>query len=355
MTLDRRDETEYEQKSRNGSEQDPKAAAPCRSEQKKAQPDLPAVMIGHSYQANRLRRMVNHLAGLDSHVLILAETGTHPEEVAHYLHSRSPRAGEPLVEIGCRAMPPGLLGRRLFGERRVVFNDAFWDRAGQLEEHEHAAVVLVGVEDLSQELQTKLLHFCKTREFVRFGGEEIRHSDARIFFIAGSGLRRRVEEGAFRDDLYFLLQGRSLRLPPLRERPEDLPLIISHMVRQWSGQSEGPFPIFERAAIEALRLNTWPGNLQELESVIREAMIVSGSRTIRLEHLPDPYGSPQNVNLLTLEENERRHIERVLRHTGFNKSRAAKILRISRPTLNSKIFRYGLLNERPASGTSEVA
>jgi DNA-binding NtrC family response regulator len=306
------------------------------------QVEAPAALVGKSSHVYRLRRMVAHLARLDSHVLILGETGTQPEEMARYIHQQSRRCLEPLVSVDCGATPSEVLDRWLFGERRLVFNDAFWDRPGQIEEAGEGAVILVGIDELSAELQTKLLHFCKTGEFVRVDGEEIRKSPARLFCIAREELRNRVTEGSFRDDLYYLLHQHHVRLVPLRERPEDLPFLVRHMVHLCNDGQENSAPTIDRAVIDVLRLHTWPGNQQELQSVIREALVVSDDGVLRLEHLPEPYSSVPNGNLMSLEENERLHIERILRHTGFNKSRAAKILRISRPTLNNKIYRYGL-------------
>lgn len=308
---------------------------------------LPVVMLGDSVPARRLQKLVEYLASIESHVLILGEAGTQPEEIAKYLHSCSSRRDEPLAQVDCRATPPDVLERWLFGERKLVFNDAYYDRSGQVEELDGGALMLIGIEELSPSLQAKVLRFGRSGEFVRAGGEEIRYSGARLFCQAGDDLRTRVEEGYFRADLYFLLRQHQLRVPPLRDRLEDLPEIVQHLVRS-NGHAAG----VESAVLDTLRMHDWPGNVQELQAVIEEAMIFSGGRVIRMEHLPEAYGKSETGSFPSLQENERQHIERVLRHTGFNKSRAAKILRISRPTLNNKIFRYGLFDGREIAGPS---
>jgi transcriptional regulator with PAS, ATPase and Fis domain len=284
-------------------------------------------------------------------VLILGESGTGKELVARALHVQSPRAQRRFVPVNVSAIPEGLLESELFGHVRGAFTGATASRRGLFEEAHQGTLFLDEIGDLSMPLQAKLLRVLQEQTVKPVGGNEEIPVDVRVVGATHRNLDDMVRGGRFREDLYYRLNVVSITLPPLRDRVEDIPVLIQHFLRKIELDTGRPSPRFTPAALERLRIYAWPGNVRELENVVGRAVLLSNQSVIDLDSLPARLHEPPSAlahrpgQFVTLDTLIERYVEQVLQHTQGNRSRAAEILGISRRTLHRMAARRRLTNE----------
>ncbi|MBI3788920.1 MAG: sigma-54-dependent Fis family transcriptional regulator [Ignavibacteriales bacterium] len=273
-------------------------------------------------------------------VLIEGESGTGKELFAHFIHQRSPRAQKQFVKVNCAALPEQLLESELFGHVRGAFTGAVKDRQGRFELADGGTIFLDEIAELSSGIQAKLLRVLQSREFERVGESEPRKVDVRIIAATNRNLEEALKEGTLREDLFYSLNAVRLKLSPLRERPEDVMLLVQHFIAKFA---KGAPPEVSPEAMKALRTYRWSGNIRELENVVDRAVILAPQGIIELEHLPEELHAAleQPSNSHSLEEVERLHIKRVLQHAK-DYDEAARILGIDRKTLLNKRKKYNL-------------
>ncbi len=293
------------------------------------------------------------VAESDANILVLGESGTGKELIAGALHRNSLRRDHPFVSLNCAALTETLLESQLFGHLRGAFTGAMANQKGLLEEADGGTLFLDEIGDITPALQAKLLRVIQERDFIPVGATRPKKVDVRFVAATNKDLQREVAEGRFREDLYYRLNVITIHLPPLRERPEDIRPLAFHFLRRFSERMSKDVRDIEPEALEALKNYSWPGNVRELENVMERAVILTGGSTITGDVLPlqrrargeAPTAMPVGAGMVALEEMERIHIESVLKGTGYRKSRAAEILRISRRTLDRRIADFGLMDE----------
>lgn len=287
-------------------------------------------------------------------VLITGESGTGKEVAARLIHQHSGVSG-PFVAVNCAAIVDTLLESELFGHERGAFTGAQSRKPGKLELASRGTLFLDEVGELAPQLQAKLLRVLQERVYERVGGTEALESDARIIAATNRDLMAEAAAGRFREDLAYRLRVIEIRMPALRERKEDIPLLVEGLAARVADRLDRPVPGFAEPALVALRAYDWPGNVRELENLLTRALVKArdGVITPDLLDLPARGEAPSSARgaadedsaasvLRTLEEVEAEHIQRVLVHTEGHKGRSAEILGISRPALDRKIFKYGL-------------
>ena len=310
--------------------------------------------VGQSQAAWALLRVLERAAPGDARVLIRGESGTGKELVARIVHDSSPRAGGPFLAINCAAMPESLLEAELFGWVRGAFTGADADRAGLFERARGGTLFLDEVGDASPRLQGELLRVLQEGEVRRLGDGAVRKVDVRVIAATHRDLEAMVAEGSFREDLYYRLHVFEVRVPSLRERPEDIPLLARHFAEEARAQLDDPTKAYalDEAALQALARRPWPGNVRQLKNEVTR-LVALGDLARRAAGPPEPPeaaphdpaqplppGEPDEE--LRLEELERRAIVRALRKTGGMRAEAARLLGISRRTLYTKVRAYGL-------------
>jgi DNA-binding NtrC family response regulator len=287
----------------------------------------------------------------DATVLVLGESGTGKEMVARVLHSRSRRARGPFVPINCAAIPENLLESELFGHEKGAFTGAIGRRIGRFERASGGTLFLDEIGDMSMALQAKILRALQEREIERVGGGAPVGIDVRIVAATNRDLAAAVQEGRFREDLYYRLAVVTLTLPPLRERGTDLDLLASHFVTRYAREHGRPVRAIAEEVFPALHAHPWPGNVRQLRNAMERAVVMSDGEVLLPQHLPADILHPQapraaeepgEMPLVTLEEMEKRMIRRALRETGNNLTVAADRLGIHRNTLRRKIAEYGI-------------
>ena len=321
-------------------------------------PGPESMIVGSHPRIVAVYTAVARVARLPVPVLITGETGTGKELVARALHRFGARPAGPFVAVNCGAIPEGLLESELFGHRRGAFTGADRDHAGAIASARGGTVFLDEVGELPRQLQVKLLRFLADSEIRPLGSDAPLTVDSRVVAATNRELRRDVAEGGFREDLYYRLAGYTIELPPLRERPSDLPLLIEHFRRRMLTRlGLADFGAASEETLEVLARHRWPGNVRELENVIQRAAVDLGSLgdAAEVAHLlpaaatDEATRGPAIGDDLTLEELERLHIAAVLARAGGNRTRAAQILGIERKSLYRKARRLGI----PLDGGAE--
>lgn len=287
------------------------------------------------------------VAASDANILILGESGTGKELIARTVHDNSPRCSKPFVSLNCAALTDSLLESQLFGHVRGAFTGAVVNQKGLLEEADGGTLFLDEIGDVSAAVQAKLLRVIQERDFIPLGSTKAAKVDVRFVAATNKDLLQEVDEGRFREDLYYRLNVISLTVPPLRERPEDIEPLARCFLQRFAGRMKKELHDLEPAALDLLRSYHWPGNVRELENVIERAVILAHGPSLTADLLPMEGRRPEpavqeTVPLLRLAEVERRHILAVLKQTGFHKSNTAEILGISRKTLDRKLDGYGM-------------
>ncbi|GBC88738.1 DNA-binding transcriptional activator HyfR [bacterium HR13] len=273
----------------------------------------------------------------DVNVLIEGETGTGKSLLAKYIHNLSPRRAGPFVKINCAAIPDHLLEAELFGYMRGAFTGAVRDKPGKVELAEGGTLFLDEIGDMPLHLQAKILHLVQEKEFERLGDTKVRRANVRIISSTNRNLRELIKRGLFREDLYYRLGVVKLQVPPLRERKEDIPLLINHFLEKYSKAYSRKIKGVSSEAMKLLLSYHFPGNVRELENVIERAIITCKGSVISVEDLQLEFQeqAPQ-------KEEDREKIRQVLEQTGWNKSLAAKVLGMHRTTLWRKMKELGL-------------
>jgi DNA-binding NtrC family response regulator len=322
-------------------------------------------MIGTSLAFTRVLDLVEAVAPTDASVLILGETGTGKERVARAVHERSARRSKPFISVNCAAIPQSLIASDLFGHEKGAFTGAVQRRAGRFEQAQGGTIFLDEVGDLPAETQVALLRVLQEREFERVGGNHPIAADVRVIAATNRDLTAAIAAGAFRKDLFYRLNVFPIEMPPLRDRKEDIPLLVEHfMNRGRVPEPENRARRIHPRAVEILHAYSWPGNIRELQNVVERALIVSpeGELTVDARWLPGPSSEPPRPPVSeppavpetatgeagtlaaggSLAELERQTIVRTLADVGGNRRLAATKLGIGLRTLYEKLKRYDL-------------
>jgi DNA-binding NtrC family response regulator len=303
-----------------------------------------ASMQGNGEIVTRNRAMIEQLdiaarvAESAISILVEGESGTGKELVAHYIHQKSNRADKPFVKVNCAAIPEQLLESELFGHVRGAFTGALKDRQGRFEMADGGTIFLDEIGELSSSIQSKLLRVLQTKDFERVGENVTRKVDVRVISATNRNLDEALKEGSFREDLFYRLNGVRIKLPSLRERPEDVPLLIHHFLKKISKDRDIKI---SPDADKILKSYRWSGNVRELENVIERAALLAPNGVIEPEHLPEEICNALAPKALSLEETERLQIKKVLQ-IAKDYDEAARILGIDRATLWKKRKKFNL-------------
>ncbi len=307
----------------------------------------------------RLIDIARHVAGTDVPVLILGESGVGKEVVASFIHEQSNRCEGPFVKVNCAALPHELLESELFGYERGAFTGAIRDKIGKFEQADNGTLLLDEIGEMSPHLQAKLLHVLQDAEFSRLGGKRPVRVNVRILAATNKKLKEAVLKGEFRNDLYFRLNVIKLELPPLRERREDIPLLCNHFLEKYRERYQSPVQQFPKELMETFLRYDWPGNVRQLENVVKRYLIlpdVDVPSELRAA-TPDDPAPPAPSGNLSLKEvaghaaemAEKEVVLRMLEETNWNRKESARRLRISYKALRNKLKKWQLVRERPAA------
>jgi DNA-binding NtrC family response regulator len=316
--------------------------------------DWQQLLVGASRGMRQLQHIIRLVAGRRATVLITGETGTGKELGARALHLAGNRRDGPMVAVNCSALPETLLESELFGHVRGAFTGAFQNRVGRFEQAQGGTLFLDEIGELPMELQTKLLRVLQEREVQRLGSSEVIRLDIRVVAATNCDLTRRIEEGRFREDLFYRLNVVPIEMPPLRTRRDDVPLLAAHFLDKVCRAEGMPAKVLMREAVDLLSDYSWPGNVRQLENVVEMAVALSGDRRMLAPAdfpLPTLLGAPPMTGNMpvvavpdggldyehTLAMIERSILEQALRKTGGNKKAAADMLRLKRTTLSAKV------------------
>jgi len=316
-------------------------------------------LVGRHPAMQRLYQLVAGVARTPVTVLITGESGTGKELVARAIHRQGPRRSAPFVPVNVAALPENLVESELFGHERGAFTGAVGRRLGKFELAQGGTLFLDEIATLRVDLQAKLLRVLQERELERVGGSQRIRVDVRVIAATNADLRRAIQAGTFREDLYYRLNVVQIALPPLRERREDIPLLAEHFIRKYNQRFGKQIAGIAPRALEALVAYPWPGNVRELENLIERSVALVDGPLIELRDLPldfllaDDRGHPGPGGDLPLrdarDEFERQLILRVLDRVQWNQSRAARLLGLHRNSLKGKLAALGIRPARPAS------
>jgi len=304
-------------------------------------------IVGRSAALQRALREVEVVAPTDSGVLILGETGTGKELIARAIHNRSARRDRPFIKLNCAAIPSGLLESELFGHERGAFTGAIMRKAGRFEVADKGTLFLDEVGDIPLELQPKLLRVLQEHEFERLGSTRTQQVDVRVVAATHRNLKQMVEDGEFRSDLYYRLHVFPLPVPPLRERREDVPLLVRHFVDEYAQRMKRRIETIPPQAMEVLTSYSWPGNVRELQNFIERSVILSPGSVLRppLAELKHAAIQTFSTEMSTLEKMEREHVLRALRASNWmigGLNGAAARLGMKRTTLAYRIRKLNI-------------
>jgi Nif-specific regulatory protein len=308
-------------------------------------------IVGHSSALKEVLDLCARVAGSNATVLLLGETGTGKEVLSRHIHNNSPRKERPFVAINCAALPETLLESELFGHEKGSFTGAVAQKVGRFELANGGTLFLDEIGDISHSTQIKLLRVLQEREFVRVGGTKTVECDVRIIAATNRDLQKAMKEGTFREDLFYRLNVFPIRTPPLRERREDIPLLVEHFVRLSSVQLNVPVPQVTEEALAMLASYNWPGNIRELQNVVERAVLLSDGLTIGAAQMPREVAGdtseaqPPGKADAGLWGYEKALIIKALKEAGWNQTKAAKALGISRDNLRYRLKKYEI--ERP--------
>jgi DNA-binding NtrC family response regulator len=305
-------------------------------------------IVGQTPEIQELASIIARVAASDSPVLIQGESGTGKELVARTIHLKSRRAGRPFVSVNCGALPDTLLETELFGHKRGAFSGAVTSRVGLFEAADGGTLFLDEIGEMSPAMQVRLLRVLDSGEVRRVGEERAFNVDARIVAATNKDLSREATEGRFRWDLFYRVSTITVPVPPLRRRRQDIPLLVQHFAAP-AGRG-GKALRFSAEAMERLMQYEWPGNIRELRNMVERLHILHEGDEVQAKELPAELSTPARPvaeapesPLVSLAEVERRHVERVLHSTNWNKAQAARVLDVDIKTLNKKIRDFGLI------------
>ncbi|MBK1835141.1 sigma-54-dependent transcriptional regulator [Roseibacillus ishigakijimensis] len=312
-----------------------------------------ATFVAEAPVSKDLVARARKVAGHDSTILLTGESGSGKGALARFLHQNSPRADAPFVTVSCPALPRELLESELFGHEKGAFTGALKRRIGKIESARGGTLFLDEIGDLPLDLQPKLLNVLQDREFQRIGGNDWISSDVRLVAATNIDFEEKIAAGEFREDLYYRLSVIPLELPPLRERPEDIPALAQRILQSLSSRRKGPALRLEAAALKALTGFRWPGNVRQLENTLERASAFCEANTIRLTDLPSAIqkpspdadkvaNAPAGLAGLSLAQVEAEAIRQTLSACGGNKSEAARRLGIAEKSVYNKMKKYGI-------------
>ena len=316
----------------------------------------PGGLVGRHPAMLSVFKTIGAVSATRAAVLIRGETGTGKELIARTIHQNSPASDQPFIAVNCAAVPETLLESTLFGHVQGAFTGATSNRRGPFEMAGRGTIFLDEIGDTGLALQAKLLRVLEEREFSPVGGENVRRTEARVLAATNQDLEKAVEEGRFREDLSFRLRVVEILVPPLRDRRSDIPLLVRHILSKSAGELGRQVPGVPAEVMNALLARDWPGNVRELENTLIRAMVMARGPSLTLADIegqhwglgkdtpprpgdlsPETPKEPEADAKESLAVVEKRHVERVLQMTKGNKSAAARILEVSRPTLNRMI------------------
>jgi DNA-binding NtrC family response regulator len=315
-------------------------------------------IIGESKAIRDVFRLVDKVAASDSTVMIYGESGTGKELIARAIHHRSPRCHKPLIPVNCGAIPEELLESELFGHEKGAFTSAIRTRVGRFELADGGTIFLDEIADMSPKLQVKLLRVLQEHKFERIGGAKTLSVDIRVITATNKNLRHAVQEGRFREDLFYRLNVIPVTVPPLRERRTDIPLLVGHFLKRFKETKGGGVQGIDPDAMEKMVHYAWPGNIRELENIIERMVILADGDILTMEDLPGriseakpptPSGAVPRVTEdgvdfnQMVEDFENQLIEQALELAGGVKNQAAKLLNLNRTTLVEKMKKKGML------------
>ncbi len=311
-------------------------------------------IIGKSRPMRELFETLSLIAPSDATVLIYGESGTGKELVANAIHQNSPRAQKPFIKVSCAALPETLLESELFGHERGAFTGALTRKVGRFQLADRGTLFLDEVGEMSAATQVKLLRVLQEREFELLGSTKTIQVDIRLIAATNKYLEVEVKEGRFREDLFYRLNVVPIRLPLLRERKEDIPLLAEHFFRRYKEKSKNPVKGFLPKTMDTMMRYDWPGNIRELENAVERAVLLCRSESVLPENLPPPVQGARNGGHpmvsaplgMPLKEVEREIIIQTLADTEGNRTQTARILGISRKTLQNKLKEYGITEEK---------
>ena len=314
-------------------------------------------LIGHSAAMREIFQTVTRVAPTRATVLLAGESGVGKDMIARAIHQHSPRKNSPFVKINCTALPENLMESELFGYDKGAFTGANTSKPGKFEQADKGTVFLDEIGDVPTNIQVKLLRILQEREFERLGSNVTRSVDVRVVAATNANLRAALEQGRFREDLYYRLNVVPINVPPLRERKEDIPFLAIHFVRKLASDLGSSVREISPGAMDRLVEYNWPGNVRELENTIERSMVLAAGNIleasdIRIESARQPLPTAVQASLLpegvTLEEWEQMMIREAMRRANGNKSQAARILGLTRNALRYRLSQMGLDNEKDA-------
>jgi DNA-binding NtrC family response regulator len=305
----------------------------------------PNVIVGRSKSMKAVYKTIGAVADNRASVLLYGESGTGKEMVARAIHFNGQYRNHPFIPLVCSSLAPNVLESELFGHEKGAFTGAIKQKLGKFELAQGGTLFLDEISEISPDIQLKLLRFLQEREFERVGGNETIKADVRIITATNKDLATLVSQGEFRQDLYYRLKVVTIELPTLRERQEDIPLLVQYFLEKIRRELGRSVEMIPEETMQQLKRYPWPGNVRELENALRRAVLLSPSDILLPETLQLEESSPQKrlpLLIKSIQEVEKEHIENILHFTGYEKKRAAQILNISRPTLNARIRSYGI-------------
>jgi len=307
-------------------------------------------IIGRSTAMQEIFATVLRVAPTRATVLLAGESGVGKDLIARAIHHNSPRAGRPMVKINCTAIPENLMESELFGYEKGAFTGANVSKPGKFEQADHSTVFLDEIGDVPTQIQVKLLRVLQEREFERLGSNKTQHIDVRVIAATNQDLRAALEQGTFREDLYYRLNVVPIEIPPLRERGEDIPWLAEYFVKKLSPDTGSRVEGITQAALETLAGYSWPGNVRELENVIERSLVMARGTTLDAADIKLDMGRQAralNADFslpagMTLDQYEQEIIRQALKKADGNKSHAARLLGLTRNALRYRLSQMGL-------------
>jgi len=312
-------------------------------------------LIGRSAPMQEVFDSIRQVGPSRATVLVTGESGTGKELVARAIHQLSPRVHGPFIPLHCAALAPTLLESELFGHEKGAFTGAVERRRGRFELADGGSLFLDEVGEIPAAIQVKILRVLEERKFERVGGQETVEVDVRLIAATNRDLKKMVDEGTFREDLYYRLNVVTIHLPPLRERPDDIPLLVQHFLKELSAENGKTIAGLTPEAMAALAAHTWPGNVRELRNVIERMVVMARGDTLTVRDIPAALRDESRprgglpAGPVSLDEAEKQLILRALKACDDNRTAAARQLGISRRTLHRKLKEYGLAEDPPSS------
>lgn len=298
-------------------------------------------IVGNSVSMQMVFHEIESVANSNASVIITGESGTGKELVARAIHANSPRRFFPMVSVHCGALTESLLESELFGHEKGAFTGAVYNRKGRFEMADSGTIFLDEIATISSKMQVELLRVLESKSFVRVGGNKEISSDFRVICATNRDLKTMVEKGTFREDLFYRLNVVNIHVPPLRERTEDIPLLVDHFIKKYCVSMNKPIMSIDSSALKRLEEYSFPGNIRELENMIERAIVVGSGKKIGAKDLP-LWKESANPSFESLDDLGKKHIFQILNKYEWNISASAKALKVDRVTLYNKIKKYNL-------------